>query len=670
MPEDRSIENPAHRDAETRLVDLVNPLCGTDSEPEFSTGLVYPAVATAGGLTFWSPRNRPGGHVFSRRRSWAVNTITGFTATHSPSCWIGDYGSFDVLPGCGDFIQTDTYRLDTEVSRPDQYAVTLLASGVRCELTATPRCGFMRFTFPTCDRRWLAIRLHSSDSEIDHHGRTVTGVARNHNGGVAGDFGLRFMLELDCDVINARKQDDVLLLDLAETDRVHVRCGTSFISVAQARLNRRRELADRPFETVRDDLATHWQSLLSAIDIEGGTQDQRRTFHTCLWRSLLFPRRLDEIDDAGNTVHYSPYTGRIEDGPLCTDNGFWDTSRSVYPLLSLVYPKRCGDVIDGWLGAVRDSGWLPEWASPGHRAAMVGTHSAAVIADAVTKDIDGFDHREAYEAIKRGATEPGDAHEKFGRQQFDDYVRLGYCPEHGPRDSVCRTLDYAYNDHCVSLVAQKLGDHENAAVFAGRAKNWRKLFDENLKFFRPRNAAGDWTYAFREFEWGGPYREGCAWQYRFAVPHDPAGLAEKFGGPNSLVAAIEAMFETPPTFEVGEYQQVIHEMSEMASADFGQYAHSNQPVHQLLAVPARVGQPEVTDRLIRRVLTELYSPDTFAGDEDNGEMSAWYVLASIGLFPHCPGEPSYTAVPMLFDRVAIRTDDGKTIQRRATDALP
>ena len=637
------------------LIDLVNPLCGSDSEPTFSTGLTYPAVQRPWGMLALSPRNRPGGQVFSRRRSWPVNRVDGFTVTHAPSHWMGDYGSFTLTPG----VDGSGYRLIDEVARPDRYAVTLL-TGVRCEITATRHCGLLRLTYPTIGAATLALRLHSDRCEARPTPTGLAGVARD--GHLVGDFANRFVVDVDAPTRPAGEADGgrtlLLRVEVPASRVVNVRVGTSFIDADHAAAHLRRELGDRPFDAVADELAAAWEAELGRVRVDGGTRDRRRTFYTCLWRSLLFPRELGEpgVGRHGGTRHRSPYTGEVRAGNNVTDNGFWDTSRTVYPLLSLAYPRRLGRLLGGWVTAYRQSGWMPQWASPGHRACMVGTHSAAVFADAICKGIGGFDHRLAFESMVKDATVPGDPGGRWGRQQLDDYHRLGYCPEVGGRDSLCRTLDYSYNDWCCARVADALG--EDAAGFDARAGSWRNLFDAKTGFLRPRDAAGAFVEPFREFAWGGPYREGGPWQYRFAVPHDPAGLDDLLNG--RLADEIDRMATIPPTFEVGHYGTEIHEMTEMAAAGMGQYAHSNQPVHGVLWKPARVGRPDVTDRLVRRVLTELYSPDAYPGDEDNGEMAAWFVLAALGLGPHCPGDPAYTATPMLFDAATVRADDGRT----------
>ena len=657
------------------ILDWVNPLCGTDSDRGFSTGLTYPAIGRPWGMTYFSPRNGVGGQVFARRRGSPVNRINGFTATHAPSPWMGDYGSFTVMPGVGSIPETydarsGTYRLDTEQCRPDVFSVRLTSPEIQCELTATSSCGLLRVIYPRAKDACLTLQLSSAKCEMRRvNNCEVEGIARDGHGLVEG-YGCRFVIKLDRPITdthiipgdNNLGEAMVLRFNTTENPTVMVNMATSFISYEQARLNSQRELGDRSFDAVRRETGDCWREELGRVRVTGGSEDQRRTFYTCLWRTLLFPRTLTEIDANGDAVHYSPYTDRIERGALVTDNGFWDTSRTVYPLLSLVWRKRLGGMLEGWLNAYRQSGWMPQWASPGHRACMVGTHSAAVFCDAIRKRITGFDHREAFESMVKDATVPGDPHARWGRQQLPEYMRLGYCPEIGDIDSVCRTLDYSYNDWCCAMVAETLGEHEQAERFLKRSGNWKNLFDPQTKFFRPRHADGQWLEPFEEFRWGGPYREGGPWQYRFGVLHDPKGLAEAFGGASELIGEVRRMLSIEPHFTIGSYGQQIHEMVEMAAADMGQYSHSNQPVHGVLGLPARLGDTDFSGNAIRKVLDTMYSPEVFPGDEDNGEMGAWYVLGAIGLFAHCPGDPAFTVIPPLFDAVELQGDDGQIIR--------
>ena len=547
------------------VLDLVNTLCGTDSDRSFSTGLVYPAVGRPWGMTYFAPRNVSGGQVFGRVRSRPVNRLHGFTATHAPSPWMGDYGSFTVTPGVGlaaDRIDTraNSYRLDAEHARPDGYDVRLLSPEIDCALTATTSCGLLRLTYPAGADAHLVVQLTCPGCEVEQVSDTeVVGIARDGHGLTPG-YGCRFVVRLDRAITGARPiaaSGDtgaalVLKFDAGDAP-VHVHMATSFISHDQARLNLDREMGTQSFDAVRAETADVWRKELNRVQVTGGEAEHRRTFYTCLWRTLLFPHTLTETDADGKAVHYSPYTDQVEPGHLVTDNGFWDTSRAVYPLYSLVWRKQCGTLLDGFLEAYRQSGWMPQWASPGHRACMVGTHSAAVFCDAITKGIEGFDYKQAFESMLKDALEPGDPEAKYGRQQLPEYHALGYCPDEGDIDSVCRTLDYSYNDWCCATVAEAIGETEHLDLLRERSNNWKALFDPELKFFRPKDKAGNWVEPFQEWRWGGPYREGGPWQYRFQVLHDARGITDAYGGVDVVVGLMEQMMTMPPHFDVGTY---------------------------------------------------------------------------------------------------------------------
>ena len=333
--------------------------------------------------------------------------------------------------------------------------------------------------------------------------------------------------------------------------------------------------------------------------VEGGTDDQHRTFYSCLYRALCFPRKVHEFDPLGRPIHLDFVSGKTLPGVLCADNGFWDTHRTVYPLYALAYRDELPEILEGWVQVARDTGWMPTWSSPGHRACMIGTHIDAVFAEAVAKGVSGFDLEAAWTALRRHAFEPPDRPE-VGRADLADYLRLGYLPEGRGVHSVSATLDFAYGDWCLAQIAQGLGRGEDARLLGDRAKRWQNLFDSSMGFFRPKNPDGTWTDGFNPLAWGGAFVEGSAWQCGWAVPHDPEGLIAALGGPEVAVARLDTLLALKPMFQVGTYSEEIHEMTEMAVVDFGQYAHSNQPSHGILWFYALAGRPDKTERLTRR----------------------------------------------------------------------
>jgi len=632
---------------------LVNLLQGTASQFGFSTGNTLPLAARPWGLHHWTFQTAPAPWMFhpEHRRLW------GIRLTHQPSPWIRDYGSVLIMPFTGPATpdieaQSSAWRIEDAVLQPHRLQAELLRYGVKVEMSPTERGAI--FAFQRNFASPLRIRFHF-EGEHEISGRAgqvrLTGVSRNFEDGAPRNFGLHFVAEFDHEVADfARLENGGYVEFSADVRRVQMRLAGSFISEDLAQVALDRELP--PGAKVARDGERVWNDLLDRLAIMPRFDGQERTFYSCLYRSLLFPRRFDEIDAQGRSVHYSPYDGQIHDGPLCTDNGFWDTFRTVYPLLALAYPDKLYPILEGWLNACHEAGWSPKWASPGLRNCMIGTHFDAIVADAVAKGLTDWNVEEAFTYLWKNATVPSEDG-RFGRRGLEDYIRLGFVPADKVPYAVSRTLDFAYNDFCVAQVAKYLGRLDDEKLLRPRTQSYRNVFDPAVGFMRARNSDGAWA-PFREFAWGGPYIEGSAWQHSFNVPHDPVGLAELLGGPAGLCDKLDTMLLTPPHFEAGEYGAEIHEMTEMALAPFGQYAHSNQPVHNYLFFYALAGMPEKTSSWVHRVARELYTPDVFPGDEDNGEMAAWYVFACLGVYPFCPGKRKYTCFEPFAKKAELR----------------
>jgi predicted alpha-1,2-mannosidase len=497
-----------------------------------------------------------------------------------------------------------------------------------------------------------------------------------------GEFGCFFAAELspailDCTVGATAGQPPAhseppaqacwLRLQRPADGRVTVRIATSFISGEQAWLNLRRELGGASFEETRAAAQAAWDRQLGVVGIEGADDARHRTFYSCLYRSQLYPRVTHEYDANGRQRHFSFFDGRVHDGPLCTDIGLWDAHRTHLPLLAMIAPDRLGEIIRGWVNTFKEGGWLPGWASPGYIPCMVGSHAGLVIADAYAKGIRDFDAAAAYAAIRQDAMqEPPSA--AAGRPGLARYAALGWVPDDEIDHAAARTCDYALADFGAAQLARQLGFDEDAARFRHRALSYRHLYDPQAGFLRGRRADGSWPQPFREFAWTRDYIEGGAWQHTWSAPHDAAGLISLFGGEDAFVAKLERMLALPPRYEVGRYPEVIHEMTEMAAVPFGQYAHSNEPVHHVLHLFTAAGRPDLAQHWIRRVLNELYSPTSFCGDEDNGAMGSWYVLNALGLHPLTPGHPAWVLGAPLFSAVTLRLAGGGTFVIRAEAA--
>lgn len=657
------------------MLDKVNILMGTATTFDLSHGNALPIVARPFGMAHWSLQT-------SADTGWFFHAdnpkLQGFRLTHQPSPWIKDYGAVVLMPQTGPLVipakqRGSCYRRCESVLRPDYLKLRLLRYRVDLEMTPTERGALFVLRFPgdAANRLILEPVKGESSATILQGDRRIVGFTRGNSGGAPGNFACYYAIAFNQPIAGAGTIVDekptaglqamgdragayVEFPDGAIT--VEARMATSFVSVEQAQLNLERELAGRSRDALRREAEKSWLEVFSRIAIETGEDEWRRTFYGCLYRCFLFPRLFHEFDRGGAMVHYSPCDGRVHPGPFYTDTGFWDTYRTLFPLLNLLDRPRSAEMMEGFVNCYREGGWLPQWSSPGYRGAMIGTHSEAVLAHAILSGIKGFDWETAYAAMKRDCMDVPDRN-GVGRAGLEDYLDLGYVPaDHpGAPASASRTLDYAYDDHCAAMVADVLGHKADAKRLRRRAQNYRNVYDPSVGFVRGRNRDGSWV-PFNPFDWGGPYVEGGAWQSTWAVQHDPQGLIALMGGRKKFLAKLDEFMTLPPHFNTGTYVQEIHEMTEMAMVDFGQYAHSNQPVHNVLYFFTLAGAPEKNRHWVRRVLTELYNSGDrgFCGDEDNGEMSAWYVFSSLGLFPFCPGSGKLVIGGLLFDRAVIR----------------
>lgn len=670
------------------LAEWVNTFQGTDSHLAFSQGNTLPLTTWPRGMVGWIPQTDPGSWAFDFRSP----TLQGFRATHQPSPWNGDYGNFLLLVGSGpqpplSVIDGESYYPKAEtVAHPHHFRTRLVRHGIVAEIAPTPRGACFRFTYEPREKAWLTLRPAAGRIlSVDRAARRLVGVstALAPAAAVPGEFGCYFAAELSAPLEDfavfegrgappepeATAQGVWLRLARPADGRVIMRIATSFISGQQAELNLARELGSTSFEQIRDAARVEWDRQLGAIAIAGASDDQRRTFYSCLYRSLLYPRNVDEHDAARRQVHRSFFNGEVAEGPSSTDLGQWDAHRSLMPLHTLIAPRAHGEMIQGWVNTFREGGWLPSWASPGYIPCMVGSHATLAIADAYLKGIRNFDVATAYAAVRHDATqEPASA--ACGRSGLKRFEALGWVPDDEFDHAAARTCDYALADFGAGQLARALGHEADAALFFRRAQNYRHLFDARVGFLRGRRADGSWPEAFREFAWSRDYIEGGPWQHTWSAPHDAAGLAALFGGEEALVAKLDRMLSLPPHFEIGRYHATIHEMTEMAAVPFGQYAHSNEPVHHVLHLFTAAGRPDRAQYWIRRVLNELYSPDAFCGDEDNGAMGSWYVLNALGIYSLSPGHPAWVLGTPLFDEAAVRVGEGATLSIRAVNQDP
>ncbi len=692
--------------AETLLPpsEYVTTLMGTQSDFTLSTGNTYPAIALPWGMNFWTPQTGKMGDGWAY--TYGAHTLRGLKQTHQPSPWINDYGQFSVMPVRGnDKLDEESrqswFSHQSETAKPYYYSVYLADHDIKAEVAPTERAAIMRFTFPESSESGVVIDAFDRGSAIEMiDDRTIAGYTTRNSGGVPENFRNYFVMTFDkpfsglelTDAPASYKPGSKVLypeggksvegdhavakvhFTTARGEQVNVRIASSFISREQAFQNLK-ELGDMDFEGVKEQARKRWDEVLGAIEVEGGSIDQYRTFYSCLYRSVLFPRKFYEVTADGQVVHYSPYNGEVLPGYMYTDTGFWDTFRSLFPLLNLVYPSVNAEIQAGLANTYRESGFLPEWASPGHRGCMVGNNSASVVSDAILKGVTPEEDVETlYEAMASGTDKVHPTVSSTGRLGHEYYNTLGYIPYNvGINENVARSLEYAYDDWCIAQVAAKLGrPAEEQQKWLTRAQNYRNLFDPETRLMRGRNEDGSFQKPFSPYKWGDAYTEGNAWHYTWSVFHDVDGLASLMGGREAFATMLDSVFVVPPIYDDSYYGARIHEITEMQVANMGNYAHGNQPAQHMIYLYNYAGQPWKAQWWAREVMDRLYMarPDGYCGDEDNGQTSAWYVFSALGFYPVCPGSDEYILGSPLFRRATIHLENGAEIEIDAPENAP
>ena len=665
------------------FVDYVNPLMGTESTFAFSHGNTYPAIAVPWGMNFWSPQTGENGSGWMY--TYTDSLMRGFRQTHQPSPWINDYGTFSIMPLAGELKvnhkeRTASFSHEKEKSTPYNYSVRF-DNGVETTLSATSRGAVFEVSFPEKENQYVVVDAYSGGSSItiEPGSRLIQGVSRYNNGGVPDNFANYFRIEFSHPVEeHGVYKNDTLLprqsnvtadytcayvkFNIPAGEKLTIRTASSFISPEQAVINFNREVAGADIKQISNKGREQWNHYLGRIEAEGGTEEQLRTFYSCLYRTLLFPREFYEFDSQGNPVYYSPYDGQVHDGYMYTDNGFWDTFRAVHPMFTLLYPEVSERVTQSIINAYNESGFMPEWASPGHRGCMIGNNSISLLVDAWMKGIRTIDGEKALEAIihQTQARNPDIA--SVGRDGFEYYEKLGYVPYPEVPEATAKTLEYAYADWCIARFAEALGKQDIANIYDKKAQNYRNLYYPEHGFMWAKDAKGNWREKFDATEWGGPFTEGSSWHWTWSVLHDPQGLSQLMGGNERMAARLDSMFTAPNTYNYGTYGFVIHEIAEMVALNMGQYAHGNQPVQHAIYLYDYIGQPWKTQYHLRNVMDKLYNSGSkgYCGDEDNGQTSAWYVFSAKGFNPVCPGMPEYAVGSPLFKKVTLHLPEGKT----------
>ena len=664
----------------------VNPLMGTQSSFELSTGNTYPAIARPWGMNFWTPQTGKMGDGW--QYTYTANKIRGFKQTHQPSPWINDYGQFSIMPVTGKLEFDEEKRASWfshkgEIATPSYYKVYLAEHDVVTEMTPTERAVLFRFTFPENEHSYIVVDAFDKGSyvKVIPEENKIIGYTTRNSGGVPENFKNYFVIEFDkpftykgtfadkkLEEGNLEQKADhtgaIIGFSTRKGEIVHARIASSFISFEQAAQNLK-ELGNDSFEQLAQKGNDAWNNVLGKIEVEGGNLDQYRTFYSCLYRSLLFPRKFYEFTADGQPVHYSPYNGQVLPGYMYTDTGFWDTFRCLFPFLNLMYPSVNKEIQEGLINTYKESGFFPEWASPGHRGCMIGNNSASVLVDAYMKGVKVDDVKTLYEGLIHGTENVHTEVSSTGRLGYQYYNKLGYVPyDVKINENTARTLEYAYDDWCIYQLAKALNrPKKKIELFAKRAMNYRNVFDKESKLMRGRNENGQFQSPFSPLKWGDAFTEGNSWHYSWSVFHDPQGLIDLMGGKKMFITMLDSVFAVPPVFDDSYYGQVIHEIREMTVMNMGNYAHGNQPIQHMIYLYNYAGQPWKAQYWLRQVMDRMYTPgpDGYCGDEDNGQTSAWYVFSALGFYPVCPGTDEYVIGAPLFKKATLHFENGNNL---------
>ena len=671
-------------------VDYVSTLVGTQSSYAISTGNTYPAVCMPWGMNFWTPQTGKMGDGWTY--TYTADKLRGFKQTHQPSPWINDYGQFTIMPETGEAPIFDEekraswFSHKAEVATPYYYRAYLADYDVVTELAPTERAAIMRFTFPE-NKSYVVVDAFDKGSyvKIMPKERMIVGYTTKNSGGVPQNFKNYFVMKFDKDFTYTAAVTDgrintadikaecnhaggIVGFKTSRGEQVNVRIASSFISEEQA-IENLKELGSDSFDEVKARGRNTWNDVLGRIEVKSDDIDHLRTFYSCLYRSVLFPRSFYEKNAKGEIVHYSPYNGEVLPGYMFTDTGFWDTFRCLFPLLNVMYPSMNEKMQAGLVNAYKESGFLPEWASPGHRGCMVGNNSASIVADAYLCGLKNYDAETLWQAVVHGASAVHPTVSSTGRLGYEYYNKLGYVPyDVKINENVARTLEYAYDDWCIYEFGKALGkSKKELEPFRKRAFNYRNVFDSESKLMRGRLKNGKFQSPFSPLKWGDAFTEGNAWHYTWSVFHDPAGLIQLMGGKQTFNNMLDSVFNVPPLFDDSYYGSVIHEIREMQIMNMGNYAHGNQPVQHMIYLYGYSGEPWKTQYWIRQTMQRMYNanPDGYCGDEDNGQTSAWYVFSAMGFYPVCPGAGEYVLGAPYFDEMTLHLENGRNVSIKA-----
>ncbi len=649
-----------------KYVEYVNVKQGTASERRYSHGNTLPLTTLPHALSMFAPQTS------SERGSWFYHPndkgIEGIRLTHQASPWTRDWSYFCFMPQsdklvANSFLRWSGFNVKEEILKPYYMQLELLRYRTKFALAPTDSGAIICIDVDESVKTPI-FSIFPSDFKteiaVNKKERMVEGYTCSYSfAPYRDDFKIYFVFSFDCDISGEMREKvgekaEAVGVKVAKRQYT-VRLATSFISMDQAKLNLKRELIGKTFEEVKSLAENVWEDLLSRVQIKADEKTMK-TFYSSMYRAFVYPNKFYETDENKNAVHVEPETGDIKSGVSYTNNGFWDTYRTVYPFYSLVIPEKINEILEGFLNVYDDVGTLPRWLTPSEFNCMPGTLIEAVFADAIAKDLlDENNSRRALSAMVANSKRKSEGR-RIARKCVEEYNRLGYVPYDKCEESVNETLDSAYGDYCIAVVAEKLGEKEIAENYRKSSKNYRNLFDPQYGCMRGKDSNGNFrNEEFDSFAWGRDYTEGSSWQASFSVPHDYIGLANLYGGKENFLKKIDELFSLEPKYSLGGYPLEIHEMTEMASVNFGQCAISNQPSFHIPFLYAEFGQKEKSREIVKRMTKEVftYEDEGFPGDEDNGSAACWYLFAVLGFYPMCPGKAEFTVSGALCEKATL-----------------
>lgn len=658
-----------------KYCNYVNTKQGSKSTGRYSNGNTLPLVQLPFGMAAFAPQTNNDTRWYYHPES---RSLEGIRLTHQPSPWIADYGAFVFIPQ-NRMIAAEAgrrwsgFRPEEAILTPYYLRTRFLRSRADFELSPSERGAVIKISFDEDIDNFLSVLPVKGNYSyrFDAKSNTLYASTDMHMTGEAVKFRNYLVMKFPEGSVDAKKTQinigNKFLcgtkcrgkksgIHIALTNKsTEIKLATSYISFRQAELNLEAEVASKSLAQVKAEAENLWESYLSRVKIETKNKKIFKTFYSCMYRAFLYPHKCYEYDKNGNPVHYCPHDGSTRNGVRYTDNGFWDTYRTVYPFFALVAKDELREMLRAFIMEYTESGWLPRWLSIGECGCMPSTLVDAVICDGAVK---GFIDDELLEIALEGMIKhsvKNSGHRDFGRNGAESYCRLGYVPYEEEKETVNLTLDAAYGDWCIAEIAKILGKTDIEAEYRKRALNYKNLFDAESGFMRARDKNGNFRPDFSPVGWGRDYTEGSAWQNSFAVPHDMEGLAELYGGKDKLIEKIDELFATPPHYVIHGYNCEIHEITEMAAVDFGQCGMNNQPSFHIPYIYSELGEVEKTAYWVKKICDELFSyeDDGFPGDEDNGTTAIWYIFGILGLYPFCPGKTEYVKGIKQIDKAFI-----------------